>query len=91
MGYINSVPYVQRQMDLQLRDFAEFCRIYIDDIVIASKMFEDHLQHLDLLFTKLYGLNITLEPSKSFLGYPNIQLLGFCVDSLGMTTLSEKT
>lgn len=77
-------------MDLQLRDFAEFYRIYIDNIVIASKIFKDHLQHLDLLFTKLHDLNITLEPSKSFPGYPNIQLLSFCIDSLGITTLSEK-
>ena len=36
-------------------------------------------------------LNITLEPSKSFLGYPNVQLLGHRVDALGMTTLDEKT
>lgn len=91
MGYINSVPYIQRQMDFQLKEFTEFCRIYIDNIVIASKTFEDHLQHLNLLFTKLQALNITLEPSKSFLGYPSIQLLSFHVDAFGMTTLSEKT
>lgn len=37
MGYIISVPCVQRQMELQLKDLAAFCKVYIDDIVIASE------------------------------------------------------
>ena len=36
MGFINSVPRVQRQMDIQLKEFTEFCKVYIDDIVVAS-------------------------------------------------------
>ena len=59
---INSVPYVQRQMDMQLKEFAEFCKVYIDDIVVASVSFEEHLLHLDLLFSTLNRLNITLNP-----------------------------
>lgn len=38
MGYINSVPYVQRQMDVHLKDLAGFDRgfIVVDDILLAS-------------------------------------------------------
>lgn len=56
-------------MELQLKDFAAFCQIYIDDIAIASKTFKQHLAHLQLLFTEVQTLNIALEPSKSFLGH----------------------
>ena len=51
MGFINSVPYVQRRMELELKDLADFCQVYIDDIVIASETFTDHLLHLELVFS----------------------------------------
>lgn len=31
MGFCNSVPYVQRQMDLLLKEFVEFCRAYLEN------------------------------------------------------------
>lgn len=49
MGFCNSVPYVQRQMDLLLKEFIEFCRAYLDDIVVASDSFELHITHLTLV------------------------------------------
>ena len=84
---VNSVPYVQRLMDVQLKDLAIFCRVYIDDIVIALETFQQHLHHLQPLFDKLQALNITLEPTKSSIGYSSVQLLGLRVNALGMTTL----
>lgn len=91
MGFINSVPYIQHCMELELKDLTDFYWVYIDDIIIASETFTDHLLHLELVFSWLQQLNITLEPVKSFIGYPNVQLLSICVDVLGMTTLNEKT
>ena len=88
---INSVPYAQRQMDMQLKEFAEFCKVYLDDIAVASVSFEEHLLHLDLLFSTLNRLNINPNPAKSYIGYPSVQLLGLRVDALGMTTPEEKT
>lgn len=49
MGFCNSVPYVQRQMDLLLKDVADVCRAYLDDIVVASDTFELHIKHLVLV------------------------------------------
>ena len=46
MGFKNSPPYVQRQMDRILREFRAFCRTYIDDIDIFSVTSEDHVKHL---------------------------------------------
>lgn len=36
---------------------------------------------LKLLFSMLNRLNITLEPEKSYIGYPSVQLLGLRVNN----------
>jgi hypothetical protein len=90
MGYRNSVAYVQRIMDTILREFRAFARTYVDDIVIFSRTFLDHLAHLRAVFTKLSAHNIHLSAKKSFLSYPSVQLLGQQVDTLGLATDHEK-
>jgi hypothetical protein len=90
MGFINSVPYLQRQMDLALEEFQKFAKAYINNIVTVSEMFDKHLEHLSLVFTRLEEMNVKLEPLKAFLGFPSVQLLGQRVDALGLTTPAEK-
>lgn len=86
IGFINSVPYVQRQMDLHLSEFNTFCRAYIDDLVICSRTLREHEEHLSVVFERLEDLNIKLEPTKAYIGFPSVQLLGQRVDGLGLTT-----
>lgn len=80
-----TVAYVQRQMDHILCDFRAWCRLYVDDIVIASQNFPEHCKHLHMLFRRLMDYNIHLQPKKAFIGFPSITLLGQHIDSLGMT------
>ena len=42
------------------------------------------------LFAILVKWNVSLAPAKTFLGYPDVQLLGQRVNSLGLTTTTEK-
>ncbi|KAJ9293151.1 hypothetical protein DTO271G3_8095 [Paecilomyces variotii] len=77
------------QMDHHLRAFREFARIYVDDVV-ASRTFDEHYSHLHQVFAKMEEMNIGLSPSKSFMGFPSVQLLGRHVDALGMTSVDEK-
>ena len=90
IGYKGSPPYVQRQTDIMLRPLRAFARAFIDDIVIFSHTLEEHVQHLGQLFTLLRSKNVSLAPTKSYLGYPSVMLLGQRVDSLGITTAEEK-
>ena len=90
MGFKNSPPYVQRQTDKLLRPFRTFARAYVDDIVIFSKTLHEHIEHLRQVFQLFTEKRVSLAPSKSFIGYPSIQLLGQRVDSLGLTTSEEK-
>lgn len=90
MGFCNSPPYVQRQMDRMLREFREFCRTYIDDVVIFSATLEEHVRHLSCVFQKFTDMNVSINPKKSYIGYPSVTLLGQKVDGLGLATDEDK-
>jgi hypothetical protein len=49
---------------------------HIDDVIIWSKDFESHLQHLDLVFQRLRMANLTLRPNKCEFAKPEILYLG---------------
>ena len=82
MGFCD-VPYVQRQMDLLLKEFIEFCRAYLDDLVAASGTFDEHIEHLTLILGVLEEHGVSLEPKKAYVAFPEISLLGQRVDALG--------
>ena len=90
MGYKGSPPYVQRQTDAILRPLREFVRAFVDDIIIFSRTLKEHESHLRQLFQLLRARRASLSPSKSFLGFPSVILLGQRVDSLGMSTSEDK-
>jgi len=89
MGFRNMPAYVQRQMDIIL-DGLQFSKAYIDDIVIASRTFEDHMTHLRQTFARLVEYNIAIKGKTCFIGYPSATVLGRRVDSFGLSTTEEK-
>lgn len=40
------------------------CLIYLDDILVFSETFDDHLTHLEQIFSRLRQVNLKLKPSK---------------------------
>ena len=90
MGCMNSVAYVQSQIDRILRPVKAFASAYIDDVVSGAKSLPEHLSHLRQLFQLFVDYNIAISPNKTFLGYPNVNLLGRRVDSFGMATAEDK-
>ena len=42
-----------------------FCLVYIDDIIIYSKSYEEHLSHLDQVLAAIEKAGITLSPKKA--------------------------
>ena len=90
MGFRNSVQYVQRIMDLLLKPLTHFVRAYIDDIVVFSRSFASHLDHLQQVLAIVRKQNIHISAKKTFLSYPSVQLLGQKVDALGLATDTEK-
>jgi hypothetical protein len=67
-----------------------FTLVYIDNIVVFSRNWEDHLVHLNKVLSTVSAAGITLEPKKCFVGYSSILLLGQKVSRLGLSTHKEK-
>jgi len=84
MGFKDSVFYVQNKINKFLRFYREFCKCYIDNIVVFSRSFEEHLHHLNVVFELFSQVRIFLESKKSYIEYPSITLLRQRVDNLGL-------
>jgi len=67
-----------------------FCLVYIDNIVVYSKSYEEHIDHLDLVLEAIEEAGITLLPNKCHLFYGSILLLGHKVSQLGLSMHLEK-
>lgn len=66
MGFKNSPAYVQRRIEIIFRPFREFARPYIDDIVIFSASFEEHMAQLHRIFSFFQSIGMRLSPKKSY-------------------------
>ena len=90
-GLCNAPSTFQRLMESALRGLNwKICLIYIDDIIIFSKSFEDHLPDMDLVFMRLQDANIKLEASKCHFAYPQITYLGHIVSRNGIQPDPDK-
>jgi hypothetical protein len=74
-GLKNAPAFFQRLMDTTLRAQYEFCRCYIDDVIIFSKSFDEHLVHLRVVFAQLRAKQIFCHPKKMRLAVPNVEYL----------------
>ena len=68
----------------------KICLIYIDDIIIFSKSFEEHLTHMDLVFMRLQEAKIKLKASKCHFAYPQVTYLGHIVSCNGIQPDPDK-
>lgn len=90
-GLRNGPAIFQRIMQEILSPFLWlFALVYIDDIVVYSKSYADHLQHLDQVLQAVEESGITLSPSKCHFFYSSILLLGHKVSRLGLSTHEAK-
>lgn len=76
-GLKNASASFQRLMSLVLAGLSPLSiGVYIDDIIIASETFEDHLARLEIVFDRLNQHNLRLKPKKCFLAQNEISFLG---------------
>lgn len=68
----------------------EFAVVYVDDICIALKSFDEHMLHLDKMFCRLKQFNVTLKLNKSSLCKNRIKCLGYIISDMGIIPDEEK-
>ncbi|GET58687.1 hypothetical protein GLOIN_2v1765994 [Rhizophagus irregularis DAOM 181602=DAOM 197198] len=84
-GLTNAPASFQRLMDKVLKEYLnEFVIVYIDDIMIYSKNFEDHLKHIKLVLEKLKEASLILKLKKCIFGKTEIEFLGHVVGKNGL-------
>ena len=69
----------QRLMDSLLRGVSDYAAAYLDDLVIYSGDWEEHLIHLRAVFERLRGAGLTAKPAKCKLGARQCVYLGHTV------------
>lgn len=91
MGFLNSPAHCQRIIDRIIKPYRwESIIVYIDDVVIFSKTWEEHLARIDWFLNELQKVNLTLDPTKCFFGFNSVNLLGHVVSRFGLCTQSSK-
>jgi hypothetical protein len=89
-GLVNASATFQRTMNVVLSGLSyRVCLVYIDDIIIFSPSFSEHLADLDSVFSALYDAGISLKASKCRLFRTEVEYLGHLVSLEGIAPLER--
>ena len=79
-GLRNAPATYQRLMSHVLSGYiGKFCHVFIDDIICFSKTFEEHLEHLHLIFERLEKAGLKLKPPKCSFAKTEVKYLGHVI------------
>ena len=91
-GLCNAPATFQRLMDLVLAGVQwTQCLVYLDDVIIIGRDFEEHLYNLSTVLQKLREAGLRLKPSKCSFCRASVSYLGHVVSRGGVSTDPEKT
>lgn len=91
-GLVNAPASFQALMTHVLRGLNwKICLVYVDDILVFSNSFKDHLKHLDEIFRRLQSAGLTLKPSKCYFALPEVKYLGHVLTKDGIKADVSKT
>lgn len=88
-GLCNAAATFQRFIDEVMRGLS-FVFKFVDDMLIASRSPEEHLEHLRIVFERLNMYGLSIKPSKCIFGVSEIDFLGFNVSESGIKPLADR-
>lgn len=84
-GLSNAPATFERMMDALLHGLKwKYCLVYLDDVVVFSKNFHDHLLRLNMVLSCIQTAGLTLNPKKCNFGAKQLHILGHLVDEKGV-------
>ena len=90
-GLTNAPATWQRIVDRVLGvDLENHVMVYLDDIIIISKTFSEHLRILGLVFDRLKNAGLIVSEEKCHFCKPELKYLGYIVDAKGLRPDPEK-
>lgn len=91
-GLCNAPATFERLMENVLRGLHwKTCLVYLDDIIVYSNTFEEHIQNLEEVFQKLQMAKLKLNPKKCVFLQREVKYLGHVITGDGIKTDAEKT
>jgi hypothetical protein len=84
-GLTNVPATYQRLMENCLADYnLKICCIFIDDIIVFGKTYEEHLRNLQLIFQRIREANLKLNHNKCELLKRKVKYVGHVVSEKGI-------
>ena len=83
-GVCNGPATFQRVMQQALRGLSDLCSVYVDDIIVFSRTVEDHVSHLEQVFSRLREVGLRLHPAKCRFASPQVEFLGHLITAEGI-------
>ena len=85
-GLCNAPATFQRLMETVFSGLArDKCFIYLDDVLVVGRTFEEHLSNLREVLTRLREAGLKLKPGKCHLAKFQVTYLGYVVSRQGIT------
>jgi hypothetical protein len=83
-GLKNATSTFTRTMTEVFKDVGDsFLKIFVDDLNVHSEEWQDHLQHLGAVLSRLREVNLKLNPSKCCFAVASVIFLGHVVNKEG--------
>lgn len=90
-GLCSAPATFQRMMDTVLSGLKwQSCLVYLDDVVVFSETFEQHLHRLRAVLDAIRSAGLSLKPEKCHFGYEELKFLGHVVSCEGISPDPEK-
>ena len=91
-GLCNAPATFQRVMQHILAGMEwRHCFVYLDDILVVSRTFEEHIEHLREVFKRLRSAGLRLKPKKCLILRDEVPYLGHVISARGIRPDPSKT
>ncbi|GFS66683.1 retrovirus-related Pol polyprotein from transposon 297 [Trichonephila clavipes] len=90
-GLSGAAPNFQKAIDIILKPvIGKFVNVYMDDVIISSPSFTQHVKHLKEVFRLLHEAGLTLNKDKCKFGCEELKYLGLVINKEGIKTDETK-
>ncbi|GFX15135.1 retrovirus-related Pol polyprotein from transposon 297 [Trichonephila clavipes] len=90
-GLSGAAPNFQKSIDIILKPvLGRFVSCYMDDVIITSPSFNEHIDHLNQIFTMLRDAGLTLNKDKCHFARDKLNYLGLIISKDGIKTEDNK-
>ena len=78
-GFNGAPATFQRLLDRVIRGMSEYTAAYLDDLVVYSATWKDHLEHVRQVLVRLSESGLMAKPDKCQFGMKHCRYLGYVV------------